>query len=396
MRLLFVHDARFQRRGDGVYSCGAFPNWRWRRYLRHFDEVRVIGRDAGETASERNKTRSDEPGVTFQFVRDINTIRGLVLHRHEARAALADAIQKADAVIAQLPSQLGLAAVDLARRLGKPLLVEVAGCAWDASVNHGSPLLRLYAPLFFRRNRKAIAQATQVIYVTSRWLQDRYPTNGEHVGASNVEIVPLDANGIRNREARLAEIAKGRSPRLGTIASLTPRYKGLQLAIEAVKRLREEGLPLSYSILGAGDPAPWRALAQDMGVADLVQFDGIREAGADVRAWLDTVDIHLQPSLQEGLPRATIEAMSRGAACVGSICGGIPELLPPEQLHIAGDVSGLVDRIRSFATDPERLARAAWAGVERTRPHYPETLNGLRDPAYAQLKERAKSRRNPG
>ena len=47
-------------------------------------------------------------------------------------------------------------------------------------------------------------------------------------------------------------------------------------------------------------------------------------------AWLDSLDVYIQPSLQEGLPRALIEAMSRGLPCYGTRTGGIPELLPAE------------------------------------------------------------------
>jgi glycosyltransferase involved in cell wall biosynthesis len=43
--------------------------------------------------------------------------------------------------------------------------------------------------------------------------------------------------------------------------------------------------------------------------------------------WLDAIDIYVQPSRQEGLPRALIEAMSRGLPAFGARTGGIPELI---------------------------------------------------------------------
>ena len=47
-----------------------------------------------------------------------------------------------------------------------------------------------------------------------------------------------------------------------------------------------------------------------------------------VFAWLkNDIDVYIQPSLQEGLPRALIEAMSVGLPCIGSDVAGIPELL---------------------------------------------------------------------
>src|SRR5690625_3888191 len=47
----------------------------------------------------------------------------------------------------------------------------------------------------------------------------------------------------------------------------------------------------------------------------------------DVFDWLETIDIYVQPSRQEGLPRALIEAMSRAIPAFGANTAGIPELL---------------------------------------------------------------------
>ena len=47
---------------------------------------------------------------------------------------------------------------------------------------------------------------------------------------------------------------------------------------------------------------------------------------------MDNIDIYLQPSYTEGLPRALVEAMSRALPCIGSNVGGIPELLRESEL----------------------------------------------------------------
>jgi len=66
---------------------------------------------------------------------------------------------------------------------------------------------------------------------------------------------------------------------------------------------------------------------------------------------LDDVDIYIQPSRQEGLPRALIEAMSRGCPAVGSTAGGIPELLSPECLHQPGDHARLAELVERACVD---------------------------------------------
>ena len=48
--------------------------------------------------------------------------------------------------------------------------------------------------------------------------------------------------------------------------------------------------------------------------------------------WYQTIDLYIQPSLQEGLPRSVIEAMSYALPCMGTNVAGIPELLEEDCL----------------------------------------------------------------
>jgi glycosyltransferase involved in cell wall biosynthesis len=393
MRVVFAHDHRFHRAGNGgVYTATSFAATAWDRYLEHFDELRVIGRAGHPVETGAGLARSDREGVTFQFVPTLSSLRQLAIPSSQAMAAISDAVSWGDAVVARLPSEIGMMAIRQARRLGKPYAVEVVGCAWDGLFNHGSLQGRLYAPLGYIRARRAIAEAPLSLYVTSSWLQRRYPTKGECHIASNVYLVPMTAAEEERRDARVAELAQGRRPLIGTVASLRIKSKGVQTAIEALARLRASGLDLTYRVLGPGPAEPWQALAESHGVGDLVHFDGTRSAGEGVCSWLDDIDIHLQPSFQEGLPRATIEAMSRGAACIGSTCGGIPELLPAERLHRPGDVTQLASAIRSLATNPAAIAEASRADRTTAKQYHPDDLQARRSEFYARLRRRAEAR----
>ena len=94
------------------------------------------------------------------------------------------------------------------------------------------------------------------------------------------------------------------------------------------------------------------------GLADRVIFDGTLPAGEPVRQWLDGIDIYLQPSLREGLPRALIEAMSRACPAVASNVAGIPELLPQEFMHTPGDVARLAELVERVAVPSIRADMA--------------------------------------
>jgi glycosyltransferase involved in cell wall biosynthesis len=386
MRLLFVHDHRFYRDDSGaVFTSGSLPAEIWDRYLAHFDSVHVVGRDGGRLPADAKYALSSRPGVTFDLVGNV-TYGQLILGSRSLRDRIRSDVDACDAAVLRLPSELGFMAAAQCRKAGKPYAVEMVGCAWDAMRNHGSWSAWLYAPVFYLRTRRALRQSPLTLYVTSRWLQQRYPTRGKAYSASDVEIEPMSKQQLQSRQGRIGQVANGQPPELGTVASLRIRSKGIQTALAALEALRKEGLELRYRVLGPGDSSPWMALADQHGVADLVWFDGVRPAGEGVREWLDAIDIHLQPSFQEGLPRATVEAMSRGAACIGSTCGGIPELLPPERLHDPGDVAGLAQRIRALATNPDMLARASARDLETSSAFQPQRLAAIRSEFLADLR----------
>ena len=70
------------------------------------------------------------------------------------------------------------------------------------------------------------------------------------------------------------------------------------------------------------------------------------------------VYVYIQPSRIEGLPRALIEAMSRGCACVGSSVGGIPELLNNQYIHEVNDYNSLAVKIFDLY-DIDNLAKSS-------------------------------------
>lgn len=393
MKLLFAHDHRFQRNArDELYTPSSFPAAFWDRYLKHFERVHVIARDGGRMADGARLARTDREEVEFEFVRSLASLRQLFSPSREIDDQVRAAVASTDAVVARLPSELGLLAIRHAKRLGKPYAVEVVGCAWDSCMNNGSIAARLYAPVAFLRNRSAIASAPLALYVTSSWLQKRYPTSGQQEAASNVALLPLSKAECKHREERLAAIAAGQAPVLGTIASLQVKWKGIQTALSALSRLHSEGLDLHYRIVGPGRSEPWQRLAKKLGVAHLVHFDGTRSAGAEINDWLGQIDIHLQPSFQEGLPRATIEAMSRGAACIGSTCGGIPELLPRNRVHRPGDVAALARHIRRLATNPSDLIAASREDLARAGQFDAEVLEERRTGFFLRLRALAERR----
>jgi glycosyltransferase involved in cell wall biosynthesis len=167
------------------------------------------------------------------------------------------------------------------------------------------------------------------------------------------------------RLKRLEDVAQGAGPVvLGTVANLDVPYKGHDLVIRALASLGEARERFVYRLIGPGDPDRLKRLAEDLGVSAQVEFAGPcpRE---DIPAALDGIDIYLQPSRQEGLPRAVIEAMARGCVVIGSRTGGIPELISEPWLVGRGDwkaIAALLSRIDSLPTIEAATRNHAKAG----------------------------------
>ena len=365
MKLIFAHDHRFVPVGDIVYSSGSFPATAWDRYLDVFSEVKVLCRKGAENTLKHREVASADK-VSFSYMRSLSSPVNATLKRGQITAKIRAEMKGADACIVRLPSELGYAVQAQAKKLGIPCAVEVAGCPWDAMRSHGAAGAALYAPITRWRMRRAIQNAPYVLYVTDQFLQGRYPPheNATTVGCSNVMIPTPDPAVLAARLEKLAQPVE--TVKLGLVGSLNTRSKGIHTVFEALALQPADAPKMSFHVLGSGDPAPWIAEAQAKGVADRVHFDGTLPAGPQVLAWLQDIDLYLQPSLKEGLPRATIEAMSQACPALGTTCAGIPELLDADDLVTPGDAKALAKLLTKRATEVA-AAQGDWAKTRARR-----------------------------
>ena len=389
MKALFAYDARFYSANANIYSGVYFPASIWQRYLEHFDRLTVAARDGGSLVSgeEAGLELSSTAGVTFELLPNLSSPVGLLLTRHKVRKRMRSLVAGVDVVIARLPGQFGHLAIDCAEEQGKPWAVEVVGCAFDGLWHHGSLQGKLYAPVAFARMRRKLSRARFALYVTERFLQSRYPCkSGFIANASNVALPPADVAVLEHRLRRLADSRVERPLRLGLIGSLQTRAKGVQTVIAALSAARADLPPVTFHVLGPGDQRPWRKLAEQSGIADIVFFEECLPPGAAVLKWLDTIDVYLQPSLQEGLPRALLEAMSRACPAIGSRRAGIPELLVSEDLITPGNARELAAMLQERLVDFAWMKCRARSNWEKSRKYEASNLDKQRSTFWAAFK----------
>ncbi|MGE5757030.1 MAG: glycosyltransferase [Planctomycetaceae bacterium] len=387
MRLVAVLEQRFNSTPDGViWTMGPYAYSFWTRYLDVFSSVCVVARVRQVGSVSEDWKRADGEGVSYAAVPHYLGPWQYLLRARQVKGAVRGAVGPTDAVILRVGSQLAAVMEPTLRRMGHPYGVEVVGDPYavfaPGSVKH--PLRPFFRWWFPRQLRRQCARACATAYVTEAALQRRYPSSPGAFSThySSIEL-PEPAFARLSRPAR----HDARASTLITVGTLAQIYKAPDVLIDAVCRLVRAGLDLRLEIIGDGKERPGlEARVRALGLGPRIRFLGQLPAGEAVRAELDRADLFVLPSRTEGLPRAMIEAMARALPCIGSTVGGIPELLPPEDLVPPGDAGALARKIREVLGDPGRMSRMSARNLDKARQYGDDLLRERRVAFYRHIK----------
>ncbi len=388
MRVTVTLEQRFDATPDGaIWTPSTFSFPFWSRYLDVFSQVQVIARVRDVPSPPEGARRSDGPDVRFRRVPHYLGMRQFLTRYKEIQTALNFALEDKEAVVLRLASPIAGIVSRRLERTRYPYGVEVVGDPHDVFapgvVKHPlRPFLRWYLTRQLRRQcRRACATA----FVSERSLQKRYPP-APHALTTHYSSVELRAGSLLDAPRPRSRFDKGRF-RLVLVGSLAQLYKAPDVLIDAVARCVNDGLDLTLTLVGDGKYRRSLEARETAGqLGDRIAFAGELPAGDSVRERLDGSDLFVLPSRTEGLPRAMIEAMARALPCIGSAVGGIPELLPPEDLVPPGDVGALAAKIREFVTSPERMAVASARNLTKAREYREEVLRERRIQFYEHVK----------
>lgn len=295
----------------------------------------------------------------------------------EARATLAAGFDF-DLIDAHYLYPDGIAAVTVARRLGKPVVLTARGS--DVTLFPSYPRQRAMI-------LNAVRRADAVIAV-ARALKDDLVGLGAPAEKITVLRNGVDLQGFRPLDR--AAIRKAMSldgPVIASVGGLIAR-KGHDLVIDAVARLAGATL----LIVGEGpEEGKLRAHAKGLGVADRVRFLG-EVAHERLSEIYNAADALALASTREGWANVLLEAMACGTPAVASDVGGSAEV-------VSAPAAGRIVRERT----PDAFAAALGeviAGADRnaTRAHaaahsWDETSAGL-SRLYADVAARSSGRRS--
>lgn len=382
MSVLFCHDGPVEKDEFNNYYGIGFNDKLFKKYEILDNDISIAIR----VHKTMNNVLNDNylPLKQYKVIEcpNLASIKGIFLNKHKCIKILQKAIKESDIIVIRLPSNIGNLAAKIARKYKKRYIIELVGCPWDALKYH-SFIGKLIAPIMYLKTKHNVKKAKNVIYVTEKFLQKRYSNDNNNIGCSDVILNNLD---IKNLNKRIEKInSMNGKIILGTIGIVDIKYKGQEYVIKALRKLLDDGFTnIEYQLVGPGNTERLMNIAKKYNVLDKVKFIGPLTHD-DIFKWLDKIDIYIQPSNTEGLPRSVIEAMSRGCPCIGSDVGGIPELISVECLFRKKDVLELRNKISNLLLSKKALEKNARYSFENARKYEQETLQNIRKNFYNQI-----------
>lgn len=381
--IIFAHDHKLRYDNGIFFTQGGLADNITQRYTSIYGDLTIICRAISIKPDEKNLSRIENPLVRINAVHSSS-----LMISGKDKQKIRETVEKSDGVIVRLPSIIGEEVFKCAKQLKKPVLAEIVTCPWDSLWNH-SLKGKVIAPVMWFKTRKSTKSADYVLYVTQQFLQRRYPTNGINIGCSDVELIDNKDNILESRLESIDKKAENSELILGTLASLNTKFKGQQYVMEAIAKLKSDGKKIKYRLAGGGDASYLHSVAKKLDIEDLIIWDGL-VPHKDVFDWFAKLDLYIQPSEQEGLPRALVEAMSRACPCAGSDVGGIPELLQPEDIFKRSSWNSIYSYLKEIRKD--KLKANAKHNYEKALEYTKTSLAPIREKFYKDFKSYIESR----
>jgi glycosyltransferase involved in cell wall biosynthesis len=254
------------------------------------------------------------------------------------------AVQRAQFVYIFYPGTLSRVVARLCRWLAKPYALYLRGQQFSAD-----------------RDAALFADAEFILAVSPGIL----PSGGALDGKVSV-VRPMLEIGPADVVRRTHQPLDGRPLRVLFIGRLEPD-KGVPELIEAIGLLRARGLSLELSLIGGG---PLHAELLDRARAEPqlgLRIEGVIGDRQQIMRALEHTDVFVLPTHHEGFPRVLYEAMTKSAAVVTTMVGGIPVLMHDGENCLAVPVDNavaLADALESLARDHSLRQRLVTGAID--------------------------------
>jgi glycosyltransferase involved in cell wall biosynthesis len=264
----------------------------------------------------------------------------------------------------------------------------------------GREVAAFYAPHGGSLHYDATSAAGRIYFTSERaleWLTDGLIHVSAYEAATYREKIGLPrcpahvaVNGLRPEEFDPVSPAPDAADFLyiGVLRDL----KGVDVFLQALSLLKNEGRTASALVIGAGEPADearYREMAAALGGA--VEF----RAPMPAREAFQRARTMVVPSRAESMPYIVLEAAAAELPLIATQVGGIPEILdgPSERLVPPGDPAALAGAMRRALDAPAEMRAAARSRRQRLKQKF--SLSGMAsrvEAIYQAARERYRER----
>jgi len=132
--------------------------------------------------------------------------------------------------------------------------------------------------------------------------------------------------------------------------------KGVKYLIAAMQRIRNEEANAKLILVGYGsDEGDLRKSVEELGLSDCVRFVGAVQNDM-IPVYMVASDVFVLPSLSEGFPMVSLEAMAAALPIVATDVGGVSSIVEEGingSLVKPRDAAQIADKVSSILCDPE-------------------------------------------
>lgn len=216
---------------------------------------------------------------------------------------------------------------------------------------------------FVKMQGKVASRLPRIVVVSENSIADIHADMGVPLDRMRLVPVGVDPDLFRPIEG-VARIPG----RLITTASADVALKGLAYLLEAIGKLRADGIDVTLTIIGKPKPGRSMELIDQYGLAAHIQFvSGVPDERI-VELYAEA-ELAVVPSLYEGFSLPAIEAMCTGTPLVATDGGALPEVTGTDGETVfrcrRGDTGDLARVIREALANPEARARVGAGGRQR-------------------------------
>lgn len=334
-KIAYIHDFCFLTDNNTVYTAVGMPEKYFSRFFEaNVDSIEIISRNKNydkKNSEHINFSCMQNKKITlpFKIKNYFSLLNPLLIYNILIK------IKKYDYLVINFPSIIGIYIFLINLFTKVPYTLEIAA---DEDQFRQKKLGKIITPFIKFIYPRVVSRSMGGIYV-SNYLLNKYPCKNSIV-ASNVHISNIYVRDL------IIEPLQNKKPINIFFAGGVNRRKGIPQLIQAINQLVniKKLVNIKLYIAGGHFDQNYQKMVSNFNLKKQIHFLGIIEP-SEIEHFLSISDIYVQPSLAEGIPRATLEAMAYGLPIIATELPGFQEILPSSCLVPPSNSKKLADII---------------------------------------------------